>query len=1478
MPPADMTTQRAYTLRLRPVDAKDDRWREQLWQTHKTVNRGARVFGDFLLTLRGGLSHELAATEDGAQRRQRGKGPEQGNADVETRRKYQRRLLALSWLSVESEEGAPSEYKLGDQESPVGALRDILSKRGLSGAEIEYWVADCQPTLEATIRDDACWVNRAEAFEHYEEAVGGCTEEEVWDFLAFFLGTPSRYTAPLAPLPGSTKHSEGEDEEDPRQVSQDPGKTRARDPDQGPKDLVQKAGQWLSARFGTGKGADFTRIADAYRRIAEWATHTDPSSLSSGAKALLALAAHLGVSVRKGDGLTAVLSLISGPGHKSKTRNRLRNINAQHRPVNTEDMASLAQDAAADSGDCRAKVDRKGGRSYADRILRAVEQATGMSYLQSGGPARHYEMAVMLDHAARRVSAAHTWIKRAEEQRLKFERDRTKMSEVPEDARRWLDEYCERRAQESGSLERYVIRRRAVQGWREVVAKWASLSRQNQEGTDSQEQRVEAARQVKGELEDKFGDIALFEDLAEEAALCVWQRDGQPVADILLHYVGAANAEANMTRRKVPAYRHPHELLHPVFCEFGDSRWQISFDVHKSRRTTARQAKSESQARSSHGLELRLWDGSGMCQTRLLWHCKRLVQDLALSQGAAEAAGPEVSRADRLGRAAAGASSGPVSLQSIFDQKHWNGRLQAPREQLEDLHTYVEKHGWDEKARRRLRSLRWFLTFSPRLTPCGPLFELAEHQQLKVSAKSGRLQLMREATQVRIGHVPGLRVLSVDLGHRYAAACAVWETVKADQVNADCRKAKKEPPGEEDLFLHLRIPRAAKSGKHRTVIYRRIGANKLADGSLHPCPWARLDRQFLIKLQGEDEPARWPCPDEIEYVDQLFEDLKYIPWWRSKPTGEIDRPRRLRVDELMSEAVSACRRGLSWHGRVAVLAHCLIATHKSLSGGRTEELTEKTRREELTSALMSWYQLACGGGSWAPDETARKLWEQLRNALPADMKLPDLSQEYNSDDEENRQARKRRQDQLRASLAGAAAALAGDFNLRSRFHKLWSQHWSENDKAWRARLRQLRRWILPRPSHLLDFPRETQLDKRSLTREQRNELLKRVRNVGGLSLTRLATIRSLYQVQKAYAMRPHPEDPRRNVPQKGDTSLDRFGQRTLDTLEHMRENRVKQLASRIVEAALGIGLEQPDLKRKRGGRAPSRPRCRRFAPCHAVVIENLEHYRPDQVRTRRENRQLMTWSAGKVRKYLEEGCFLAGLRLCEVYAGYTSRQDSRTGAPGIRCSDVPPEWIVSKSGPPWVRTRVESAVKGAGKSDATPADQYLADLYSYLANLPEEKRLAAVRIPDRRGDIFVSADPAAGRGIQADLNAAANIGLKALLDPDWEGAWWYVPCDPSTYRPKPSEWLDSKAIDTETPLRQAAPRRLEVEPASKRGRSGRTGRGKTPKSDTVNLWRDVSCAPVRRDHGPWCEYGAYWGDVEQRVVRLLRERAGLGDP
>jgi hypothetical protein len=54
------TTQRAYTLRLRGINPTDTAWRDALWATHEAVNQGAKVFGDWLLTLRGGLCHTLA--------------------------------------------------------------------------------------------------------------------------------------------------------------------------------------------------------------------------------------------------------------------------------------------------------------------------------------------------------------------------------------------------------------------------------------------------------------------------------------------------------------------------------------------------------------------------------------------------------------------------------------------------------------------------------------------------------------------------------------------------------------------------------------------------------------------------------------------------------------------------------------------------------------------------------------------------------------------------------------------------------------------------------------------------------------------------------------------------------------------------------------------------------------------------------------------------------------------------------------------------------------------------------------------------------------------------------------------------------------------------------------------------------------------------------------------------------------------------
>lgn len=90
--PPVTVTRRAYTLRLRGSDPTDQSWRDALWQTHEAVNNGAKAFGDWLLTLRGGLDHSLAVKV--------GKGEPTSNPTDEVR-KARRILLALSWLSVD---------------------------------------------------------------------------------------------------------------------------------------------------------------------------------------------------------------------------------------------------------------------------------------------------------------------------------------------------------------------------------------------------------------------------------------------------------------------------------------------------------------------------------------------------------------------------------------------------------------------------------------------------------------------------------------------------------------------------------------------------------------------------------------------------------------------------------------------------------------------------------------------------------------------------------------------------------------------------------------------------------------------------------------------------------------------------------------------------------------------------------------------------------------------------------------------------------------------------------------------------------------------------------------------------------------------------------------------------------------------------------------------------------------------------------
>ncbi len=1484
------TTQRAYTLRLRGANDHDQTWREALWATHEAINAGAKVFGEWLLTLRGGLCHTLAEPPASAKPR--------SEEDTNAIRKNRRVLLALSWLSVEDARGAPradglrvatgAEAKAECADKVLAALRTILTGRGLATPEIDSWLSDCAGSLSARIRDDAVWVNRSACFDAAVRRIGPTlTREEVWDILEPFFASRESY---LAPLTLADDEDDGGNEEKA-------------------KDLVQKAGQWLSSRFGTGQGADFAAMAKVYEAMADWARSAPDFEHGQTALAHLAdaLAAFHPVS-NTADGL---LGLISGPGYKSATRNIIKAWSDRVEAIGRTDLVRFAEITSADHAGSLGKVGGKGRRPWSDGILDAVEQACGFTYLQKNGPARHSEFAVMLDHAARRVSIGHSWIKRAEAQRLRFEQDAARLAGVPRDAAAWLDAFIAERSGTAGGD--YRIRRRAIEGWDKVVERWAAR------GCDTADDRIKAARGLQDDPEiDKFGDIQLFEALAADDAAVVWQRGGKPDAGALKDYVLGHDARFRQQHFKVPAYRHPDPLRHPVFGDFGNSRWDIAYAAHEAAKAAgskrAPDARTAAWLRDRHGVRLGLWDGRDVRQVPLRWSSKRLSNDLALCLDREAETIRVVTRADRLGRAAAGLEAGEVpTAAGLFALDDWNGRLQAPRTELDAIAQRIERFGWDAKAKTMRDRLRWLVSFSAKLECRGPFIEYVRTFDPQspdrpfIAGKSGEMAVKHDGNDARkslaklgLSRLPGLRVLSVDLGHRFAASCAVWEAISGERFKQECAGRVIAAGSAAGVFCHTQ--HRDERGKPRTTIYRRIGADMLPDGSPHPAPWARLERQFLIKVQGEEQAPRRASAGERESVSAFEHSIGRL-------RAEDDLP--WRVDELMAEAVRSARLGLRYHGDAARIAYAFMpGSKRHTPGGGAEEHTSETRTAAMLDALVRWHGLCGDAHSRWRDERAESAWDtHIAPRLKA--ALPELAEDASGPE------RKAHRKKIEEALSNLAAELAarGEAGAPELFD-LWSARWEADHAQWPGHLKRLNRWLLPSGLRRLkviqpktfaklslkgkeDLIRQLKLDTtadNTLLRERLNEAItmrnagvgisqSAARNVGGLSLTRIATIRELWQVQKAFHYGAAPDNLRAGVRKiEEDSAAGRkFGDAALRTMERMREQRVKQIASRIAASALGLGGHWKEVVRRDHAGQPvldTRGRQRTksvwveepsatYAPCHAIVIENLRNYRPDELQTRRENKALMAWSSAKVAKYLGEACQLSGLHLREVSPNYTSRQCSRTGLPGLRCVDVK---VNEKTGEPeafWWKKTLASAEKKAGASgDAGDSESRLiVALSGHLKAIKDSGGTLprTVRLPRRGGDLFVAA-PAwddlrrdgfrAGAAVQADLNAAANIGLRALLDPDFAGRWWYVPCEAATGKPAKDKCAGAAALDLDAALIEA--RKADGEKKAK-------GRAK----DITNAWHDIG------QQGGWKQHAEYWNGVAARIMERLSRANGL---
>jgi len=308
----------------------------------------------------------------------------------------------------------------------------------------------------------------------------------------------------------------------------------------------------------------------------------------------------------------------------------------------------------------------------------------------------------------------------------------------------------------------------------------------------------------------------------------------------------------------------------------------------------------------------------------------------------------------------------------------------------------------------------------------------------------------------------------------------------------------------------------------------------------------------------------------------------------------------------------------------------------------------------------------------------------------------------------------------------------------------------------------------------------------------------------GLSLQRIEQLESLRQRCQSLnrALMQEPGVPAKLGRSKSGIELPDPCPELLDRLEALKEQRVNQTAHLILAQALGVRLkahERSDAERMAQDIHGEYERIPGREPVDFLVLENLDRYLASQGRSRGENSKLMKWSHRAILGKLKQLCEPYGLRVLETPAAYSSRFCSLTGVAGFRAVELTPDdakefrWKkhLDRLTDP-VRyaklDREERAESRGVKELFDLLEQMNADIRAARSVRPKWRTLLA---PVVGGPIFVPAsavelgerkNPKTGKTEsvvgysevggrrpvvgQADINAAINLGLRAIAAPD----------------------------------------------------------------------------------------------------------------
>ncbi len=296
-----------------------------------------------------------------------------------------------------------------------------------------------------------------------------------------------------------------------------------------------------------------------------------------------------------------------------------------------------------------------------------------------------------------------------------------------------------------------------------------------------------------------------------------------------------------------------------------------------------------------------------------------------------------------------------------------------------------------------------------------------------------------------------------------------------------------------------------------------------------------------------------------------------------------------------------------------------------------------------------------------------------------------------------------------------------------------------------------------------------------------------IRGQRGLSMDRIEQITELRKRFQALN-----QSLRRQIgkkaPAKRDDSIPDCCPDLLEKLDHMKEQRVNQTAHMILAEALGLKLAEPPKDKKELNETCDMhgAYAKVDNPVSFIVIEDLSRYRSSQGRSPRENSRLMKWCHRAVRDKLKEMCEVffplcerrkAGSAwvslppLLETPAAYSSRFCSRSGVAGFRAVEVSPGFELKY---PWSWLKDKKDKAGNLAKEALNIRTVSEQLKAFNQDKPEKPR--TLLVPIAGGPIFVpisevglSSFGLKPQVVQADINAAINLGLRAISDPRiWE--------------------------------------------------------------------------------------------------------------